>query len=95
MEARGRSASFNNFNFTPEQVNEKSFHCYTIILCTLLSGPEGRWSLTKLHQNFVKHVVEGPDIGGPVGMAQAPFKGEEPGQNLWELTLNTRQSYQG
>lgn len=48
-----------------------------------------------MHQNFVKHVVEGPDIGGPVGMAQAPFKGEEPGQDLWELTLKTRESCQG
>lgn len=71
------------------------FSCYTIILRPLLSGREGRWSLTKLHQNFVKHVVEGPDIWGPVGMTQAPFEGEEPGQDLWELTLKTRTYCQG
>lgn len=47
-----------------------------------------------MDQNFVKHVVEGPDIGGPVGMTQAPFKGEELGQDLWELTLKTRKSCQ-
>lgn len=49
MEARGRSASCSNFSFTPEQVHDKCLYCETIILCTLLSGQEGRWSLTNLH----------------------------------------------
>lgn len=95
MEARGRSASCSNFSFTPEKVHQKCFHCCTMILSTLLSGLKCKWNLTKLCQNFVKHVVEGPDIGCPVGMTQTPFKGEETCQNLWELTLKTRKSFQG
>lgn len=47
-----------------------------------------RWqSLTQNHQKLVQHVVQGPDVGGPVGMTEAPLKGEEPGQDLRELTL--------
>lgn len=45
------------------------------------------WSLTEHRQAFVQHVVEGPDVGGPVGMTEAPLKGEETGQDLRELTL--------
>lgn len=43
--------------------------------------------LTERHQDFVQHVVKGPDVGGPVGMTEAPLKGEETGQDLRELTL--------
>lgn len=52
-----------------------------------------RRSLTQHNHAFVQHVVQGPDVGGPVGMAEAPLKGEEPGQNLRELTLKQQQQH--
>lgn len=48
---------------------------------------ECRWSLTEHGQDFVQHVVQGPDVGGPVGMTEAPFEGEESGQDLRQLAL--------
>ena len=45
--------------------------------------------LTEHRQAFVQYVVEGPDVGGPVSVTEAPLKGEEPGQDLRELTLKS------
>lgn len=46
-----------------------------------------RRSLTERHQDFIQDVVEGPDVGGPVGVTEAPFEREETGQDLRQLTL--------
>ena len=47
-------------------------------------------SLTQHGQGLVQDVVEGPEVGGPVGVAEAPLEGEEPGQDLGELALESR-----
>lgn len=38
--------------------------------------------LTQYGQGFVSDVVEGPHVGGPVGVAQASLEGEEAGEHL-------------
>lgn len=100
MEARGSSASSSSFRRTPEQVygrfNEQRNYVANIKSVGLTVGDRytvfrqsimRRWSLTERRQAFVQNVVEGPDVGGPVGMTEAPLKGEETGQDLRELTL--------
>lgn len=89
MEARGRSVWCSSFNFTPEEVSERWSYCCII----LRRAQRRRRSLTKLHQNFVQQVVQGPEIRGPVGMTKAPLKGEKPGQDLRELTLKNQQRH--
>lgn len=44
-------------------------------------------SLTQCGQALVQHVVQGPEVWGPVGVTEAPLKGEETRQHLRELTL--------
>lgn len=44
-------------------------------------------SLTEHRQALVQRVVKGPDVGGPVGVTEAPLEGEEAGEELRELTL--------
>lgn len=89
MEARGNSASSSSFSFTPEQVSERRPIISVVrnSFKTLCQWSERGRSLTERHQDFVQHVVQGPDVGGPVGVTEAPLKGEEPGQELRELTL--------
>ena len=45
--------------------------------------------LTDDRQGLVHHVVERPEVGGPVGVAQAPLEGEEAGEDLAKLALQS------
>lgn len=78
IEAWGSSASSSSFSFAPEQVRGKghlSDHA-----CN--AAGRRRRSLTQHNPDFVQHVVQGPDVWGPVGVAKASLEGKEPGQNL-------------
>ena len=36
-------------------------------------------------QALVGHIVQGPEVGRPVGVAEAAFEGEEAGEHVWQL----------
>ena len=36
-------------------------------------------------QALVGHVVQGPEVGRPVGVAEAAFEGEKAGEHVWQL----------
>lgn len=60
-------------------------------MCAGNAGGRWRASLTQHGYAFVQHVVHCPDVGGPVGVAEASLEGKEPGQNLRELTLKQQE----
>lgn len=41
-------------------------------------------------QGLVGHVVEGPEVGCPVGVAETPFEWEQSGEDLRELILRKK-----
>ena len=42
---------------------------------------------TNISKEFVQQVVQGPEVGGPVGVAQTPLEGKQTGENLSQLPL--------
>lgn len=88
IEARGSAASSSSFSFAPEQVRQKRH--LSDLVCS--AGRRRRRSLTQHNDAFVQYIVQGPDVGGPVGVAEASLEGKEPGQNLRDLTLKQQEN---